>query len=87
MAEPPVTELRETSAAIKILSHQLGFVASDYLVDGSENWGQVRASETAKQYALAVHELVQAKIEQRAPEVEIETEKRDRVGLNRLALR
>ena len=32
------------------------------------------------EYALAVHELVQAKIEQRAPEVEIETEKRDRVG-------
>ena len=28
-------------------------------------------------YARAVHELVQAKIEQRAPEVEIETEKRD----------
>jgi non-homologous end joining protein Ku len=28
------------------------------------------------EYARAVHELVQAKIEQRAPEVEIETEKR-----------
>ena len=29
------------------------------------------------EYANAVHELVQAKIEQRAPEVEIETEKRE----------
>jgi hypothetical protein len=29
------------------------------------------------EYARAVHELVQAKIEQRAPEVEIETEKRE----------
>jgi non-homologous end joining protein Ku len=28
-------------------------------------------------YARAVHELVQAKVEQRAPEVEIETEKRE----------
>ncbi|MGB8185780.1 MAG: hypothetical protein WCF37_12215 [Pseudolabrys sp.] len=28
-------------------------------------------------YALAVHEFVQAKIEQRAPEVEIETQKRE----------
>jgi DNA end-binding protein Ku len=29
------------------------------------------------EYARAIHELVQAKIEQRAPEVEIETEKRE----------
>ena len=29
------------------------------------------------EYARAVHELVQAKIEQRAPEVEIETQKRE----------
>ena len=29
------------------------------------------------EYANAVHELVQAKIEQRAPEVEIGTEKRE----------
>ena len=29
------------------------------------------------EYARAIHELVQAKVEQRAPEVEIETEKRE----------
>ena len=56
-------------------------------VDGSEIWGKFEPQKLPNEYALAVHELVQAKIEQRAPEVEIETEKRDRVGLNRLALR
>jgi non-homologous end joining protein Ku len=30
-----------------------------------------------KEYARAVHELVRAKVEQRAPEVQIETEKRE----------
>ena len=29
------------------------------------------------EYAEAIHELVQAKVEQRAPEVQIETEKRE----------
>ena len=50
------------------------------LVDGSEIWalGKFEPQKLPNEYALAVHELVQAKIEQRAPEVEIETEKRDR---------
>ena len=52
-----------------------------------EQSGKFEPQKLPNEYALAVHELVQAKIEQRAPEVEIETEKRDRVGLNRLALR
>jgi len=42
--------------------------------------GKFEPQKLPNEYALAVHELVQAKIEQRAPEVEIETEKRDRVG-------
>ena len=40
--------------------------------------GKFEPQKLPNEYALAVHELVQAKIEQRAPEVEIETEKRDR---------
>jgi DNA end-binding protein Ku len=39
--------------------------------------GKFEPQNMPNEYARAVHELVQAKIEQRAPEVEIETEKRD----------
>ena len=39
--------------------------------------GKFEPEKMPNEYAGAVHELVQAKIEQRAPEVEIETEKRE----------
>ena len=39
--------------------------------------GKFEPQKMPNEYANAVHELVQAKIEQRAPEVEIETEKRE----------
>jgi DNA end-binding protein Ku len=39
--------------------------------------GKFEPQKMPNEYARAVHELVQAKIEQRAPEVEIETEKRE----------
>jgi DNA end-binding protein Ku len=42
-----------------------------------EHSGKFEPQKMPNEYALAVHELVQAKIEQRAPEVEIETEKRE----------
>ena len=39
--------------------------------------GKFEPEKMPNEYASAIHELVQAKIEQRAPEVEIETEKRE----------
>jgi DNA end-binding protein Ku len=39
--------------------------------------GKFEPQKMSNEYARAVHELVQAKVEQRAPEVEIETEKRE----------
>jgi DNA end-binding protein Ku len=42
-----------------------------------EHSGKFEPQKMPNEYAEAVHELVQAKIEQRAPEVEIETEKRE----------
>jgi DNA end-binding protein Ku len=42
-----------------------------------EHSGKFEPHKMPNEYARAVHELVQAKIEQRAPEVEIETEKRE----------
>ena len=39
--------------------------------------GKFEPEKMPNEYARAVHELVQAKMEQRAPEVEIETEKRE----------
>src|SRR5262245_25782304 len=39
--------------------------------------GKFEPEKMPNEYARAVHELVQAKIEQRAPEVEIETAKRE----------
>jgi len=39
--------------------------------------GKFEPEKMPNEYARAVHELVQAKIEQRAPEVEIETDKRE----------
>lgn len=39
--------------------------------------GKFEPQKMPNEYARAVHELVQAKIEQRAPEVEIEAEKRE----------
>ena len=39
--------------------------------------GKFEPDKMPNEYARAIHELVQAKIEQRAPEVEIETEKRE----------
>ena len=39
--------------------------------------GKFEPQKMPNEYARAIHELVQAKIEQRAPEVEIETEKRE----------
>ena len=39
--------------------------------------GKFEPQKMPNEYARAVHELIQAKIEQRAPEVEIETEKRE----------
>ena len=39
--------------------------------------GKFEPQKMPNEYADAVHELVQAKIEQRAPEVEIGTEKRE----------
>src|SRR6478672_5796042 len=42
-----------------------------------EHSGKFEPQKMPNEYARAVHELVQAKIEQRAPEVEIETEKRE----------
>jgi DNA end-binding protein Ku len=42
-----------------------------------EHSGKFEPQKMPNEYALAVHELMQAKIQQRAPEVEIETEKRE----------
>src|SRR5678816_2876193 len=42
-----------------------------------EHSGKFEPEKMPNEYAEAIHELVQAKIEQRAPEVEIETEKRE----------
>ena len=42
-----------------------------------EQSGKFEPQKMPNEYARAVHELVQAKVEQRAPEVEIETEKRE----------
>jgi DNA end-binding protein Ku len=42
-----------------------------------DHTGKFEPQKMPNEYAHAVHELVQAKIEQRAPEVEIETEKRE----------
>ena len=42
-----------------------------------EEAGKFEPQKMPNEYANAVHELVQAKVEQRAPEVEIETEKRE----------
>jgi len=42
-----------------------------------EHSGRFEPEKMPNEYAQAVHELVQAKIEQRAPEVEIETGKRE----------
>jgi hypothetical protein len=39
--------------------------------------GKFEPEKMPNDYARAIHELVQAKVEQRAPEVEIETEKRE----------
>jgi DNA end-binding protein Ku len=39
--------------------------------------GKFEPQKMPNEYVRAIHELVQAKIEQRAPEVEIETEKRE----------
>jgi DNA end-binding protein Ku len=39
--------------------------------------GKFEPQKMPNEYAQAIHELVQAKVEQRAPEVEIETEKRE----------
>ena len=42
-----------------------------------EHSGKFEPQEMPNEYAQAIHELVQAKVEQRAPEVEIETQKRE----------
>ena len=42
-----------------------------------EHSGKFEPQTMPNEYAEAIHELVQAKVEQRAPEVEIETEKRE----------
>jgi len=42
-----------------------------------EHSGKFEPQEMPNEYARAIHELVRAKVEQRAPEVEIETEKRE----------
>jgi DNA end-binding protein Ku len=42
-----------------------------------EHSGKFEPQKMSNEYAEAIHELVQAKVEQRAPEVEIETEKRE----------
>ena len=39
--------------------------------------GKFEPQKMPNEYAQAIHELVQAKVEQRAPEVQIETEKRE----------
>ena len=39
--------------------------------------GKFEPEEMPNEYARAIHELVEAKVEQRAPEVQIETEKRE----------
>ena len=42
-----------------------------------EQSGKFKPQKMPNEYARAVHELVRAKVEQRAPEVQIETEKRE----------
>jgi DNA end-binding protein Ku len=42
-----------------------------------EHSGKFEPQKMSNEYAEAIHELVHAKVEQRAPEVEIETEKRE----------
>ena len=51
--------------------------SSSQSIWSSKSSGKFEPEKMPNEYARAVHELVQAKIEQRAPEVEIQTEKRE----------
>ena len=42
-----------------------------------QEWEKFEPQKMPNEYAQAIHELVQAKVEQRAPEVQIETEERE----------
>jgi DNA end-binding protein Ku len=71
-------ELRKSEPYFDTIDTKIDDSAVKLAVDLIEQEsGKFDPEKMPNEYARAVHELVQAKIEQRAPEVEIETEKRE----------
>jgi DNA end-binding protein Ku len=71
-------ELRKPDSIFDTIDTKVDDSAVKLAVDLVEQEsGKFEPEKMPNEYARAVHELVQAKIEQRAPEVEIETEKRE----------
>ena len=71
-------ELRKPDSYFDTIDTKVDDSAVKLAVDLMEQEsGKFEPKKMPNEYARAVHELVQAKIEQRAPEVEIETEKRE----------
>ena len=69
-------ELRDAESYFQRIDGKVDTQAVKLAVDLIEqNSGRFEPEKMPNEYARAVHELVQAKIEQRAPEVEIETAK------------
>ena len=71
-------ELRKPEPYFDTIDAKVDDSAVELAVDLVEQeLGKFEPEKMPNEYARAIHELVQAKIEQRAPEVEIETEKRE----------
>ena len=71
-------ELRKPDSFFDTIDTKVDISAVKLAVDLVEQeLGKFEPENMPNEYARAVHELVQAKIEQRAPEVEIQTEKRE----------
>src|SRR6476619_4044489 len=71
-------ELRKPETYFDAIDTKVDDSAVKLAVDLAEQeLGKFEPENMPNEYARAVHELVQAKIEQRAPEVEIQTEKRE----------
>src|SRR6476619_586426 len=71
-------ELRKPDSYFDSIDTKIDYSAVKLAVDLVEQQsGKFEPQKMPNEYARAVHELVQAKIEQRAPEVEIEAEKRE----------
>jgi DNA end-binding protein Ku len=71
-------ELRKSDSYFDTIATKVDESAVKLAVDLVEQEsGKFEPEKMPNEYARAIHELVQAKIEQRAPEVEIETQKRE----------